>query len=258
MGRKPKKTTTVTTRNRKRAAPKPSETTEPLLTAEPEEELIEAPEAEGEKPFALRGREAVQEALETVAKMPYPGVGLRTIAGILRGELRANWLSYIARTETWGAFFPNPLPAVESFLQELVRAGYIEGSHFPRLTERGQGVLNNQETPTVRRRMKVISPSVRPLLWKLLLLRARLANERKAPGLLKDEVILQLLERQPTTLDELKQLKGVGKFILQRLGEEIVRIIKEFRSSGKEPTDETATAKVKKRGRKKTQKAEKV
>ncbi len=251
MGRKPKKTKVVTTRKRKTAAGKPSEPMDPLLTAELEGELVEAQEVEGEKPFAFRGREAVQEALETVAKMPYPGVGLRTIAGILRGELRANWLSYIARTETWGALFPNPLPAVESFLQDLVRAGYIEGSHFTRLTERGQGVLSNQEAPAVRRRMKVISPSVRPLLWKLLLLRARLANERKAPGLLKDEVILQLLERQPTTLEELKQLKGVGKFILQRLGEEIIRLIQQFRSSGKEPTDETSQPKVKKRGRKK-------
>ncbi|MFN3421768.1 MAG: HRDC domain-containing protein, partial [Armatimonadota bacterium] len=101
-------------------------------------------------------------------------------------------------------------------------------------TERGQRVLENQEIPSVRRRLKLVSRKVRPLLWKLLLLRARLVNERKAPGLFKDEVLLQLLEKQPTTLDELKQIKGIGKFIVQRLGEEIIQIISSFKGNAKD------------------------
>lgn len=204
------------------------ETIEATMAEEP---IGREGEAENEKPILTREGEAVREVLETVAKMPYPGIGLRTIAGILRGETRANWLSYIARTESWGVFFPNPLPIVENFIKELVRLGYLEGTHFVRLTERGKRVLEDQEQPTARRRLKLISRKVRPLLWKLLLLRAKLANERKSPGLFKDELVIQLLEKQPNTLEELKKLKGVGKFIAQNLGEEIVQIIRSFRNS---------------------------
>ncbi|MCX7967649.1 MAG: HRDC domain-containing protein [Armatimonadetes bacterium] len=233
MGRKPKVKSKLTSRSRKRAF-KPSGT-QPLQPNEMEETVTEQEERSGEgSPIIVRGREAVREVLEMVSQMPYPGVGLRTIAGILRGETRANWLSYIARTESWGVFFPNPLPVVEGFIRELIRSGYLEGSHFIRLTERGQRVLENQETPPIRRRLKIVSRKVRPLLWKLLLLRARLVNERKAPGLFKDKVLLQLLEKQPTTVDELKQIKGVGKFIVQRLGEEIVQIINSFKSNAKD------------------------
>ncbi len=248
MGRKPKNTkttkTTVSPRRKKETSPEQLPVSEPLSepltelaeTAGEGRESVEGGEVEEEAPIVVLSREAVQEVLETVARMPYPGVGMRTIAGILRGETRANWLSFIARTESWGAFFPNPLPVVEAFLRELVRAGYLEGSHFVRLTEQGQRVLEGLETPVNRRQLKMVSRKVRPLLWKLLLLRARLVNEGKAPGLFKDEVLLQLLEKQPTNLKELKRLKGVGKFILQRLGKEIVQIIREFRAaSEKEP-----------------------
>ncbi|MCX7642486.1 MAG: HRDC domain-containing protein [Armatimonadetes bacterium] len=235
MGRKPKAQTKLSSRSRRKAIKqKETQSLPSTLQSGEMEEVSEREETTNEeKAIVVRGREAVREVLEMVAQMPYPGVGLRTIAGILRGETRANWLSYIARTESWGVFFPNPLPVVESFIRDLIRSGYLEGSHFIRLTERGQRVLENQETPSVRRRLKLVSRKVRPLLWKLLLLRARLVNERKAPGLFKDEVLLQLLEKQPTTLDELKQIKGVGEFIVQRLGEEIIQLINSFRSNAK-------------------------
>lgn len=237
MGRKPKSQAKVTAKSRKKTPKTEKTLTSPLDFQLDETETIleESMEPEGvgdeEKPIIVSGKEAVHEVLEMVAKMPYPGVGLRTIAGILRGETRANWLSYIARTEGWGVFFPNSLPAVENFLRELIRSGYLEGSHFIRLTEQGQRALENQEMPSVRRRLKLVSRKFRPLLWKLLLLRARLVNERKAPGLFKDEVLLQLLEKQPTTVEELKQVKGIGRFILQNLGNEIVQIIKSFQNA---------------------------
>jgi len=242
MGRKPKAQTTQTTTSSRsrRKSPKPKDpATMPIelqteeAMVEPLGEMMEEGGSDEGSPIIVRSSEAVREVLEMVAKMPYPGIGLRTVAGILRGETRANWLSYIARTESWGVFFPNPLPAVENFIRDLIRAGYLEGSHFVRLTERGQRVLENQETPAVRRRLKLVSRKVRPLLWKLLLLRARLVNERKAPGLFKDEVLLQLLEKQPTTIEELKQIKGIGKFIVQRLGDEIIQIVRSFRNAEK-------------------------
>ena len=79
-----------------------------------------------------------------------------------------------------------------------------------------------------RRSLAVVPRTLRPLLWKLLLLRARLVNERKAPGLLKDEVLLQLLEKRPTKPSELKRLRGVGAFIANELGKDILRVIREF------------------------------
>jgi len=113
-----------------------------------------------EDTFALPGQQITRLVLETVAQMPPPGVGLRTIAGILRGETRANWLSYIARTENWGALFPNSLASVEALLQDLVRAGYIEGKHFVRLTEKGQRALEDaNELPVPRRPLKAVPPS---------------------------------------------------------------------------------------------------
>lgn len=235
MGRKSKASKKASTRSL-RGTSKP-EKTHPSPTELQSEEtdtefLFEETESEDEKrPIFLSSREAVREVLDMVGKMPHPGLGSRTIAGILRGETRVNWLSYIARTESWGVFFPNPLPTVENFIKELIRAGYLEGIHFIRLTERGQRVLENQEVPTVRRRLKVVSKRVRPLLWKLLLLRARLANERKAPGLIKDEVLLQLLEKQPTTIEELKQIEGISEFIIQKFGDEIIQIINSFRGA---------------------------
>ena len=53
-------------------------------------------------------------------------------------------------------------------------------------------------------------------------------NERKAPGLLKDRVLLQLLQHPPKRLRELKKMKGVGAFIANNLGKEIVRVVREF------------------------------
>jgi ribonuclease D len=67
-----------------------------------------------------------------------------------------------------------------------------------------------------------------------------LVNERKAPGLFKDEVLLQLLEKQPTTIEELMQIKGVGKFIVQRLGNEIIQIIQSFRNTEKDKGEENS------------------
>lgn len=202
--------------------------------AAPEGEEVGATES---SLFAASGQEVARLVLETVAQMPYPGVGLRTIAGILRGETRANWLSYIARTENWGALFPNPLASVEAFLRDLVRAGYIEGKHFVRLTDRGQRVLEGSEDPPVPRRpLKAVPRELRPLLWKLLLLRARLVNERKAPGLLKDAVLLALLEKRPTKVSALKGIKGIGAFIARQLGKEIIRIVREFEQSRERPT----------------------
>lgn len=230
MGRRPKRdnaaaaasarqTATTVRRSRKKAAP------EPPIAPEALTEPVATPYITG----TTQGQEVARMVLETVAQMPYPGVGLRTIAGILRGETRANWLSYIARTENWGALFPNSLASVEAFLKDLVRTGYIEGKHFVRLTERGQRVLDGgEEPPTPRRSLAVVPRTLRPLLWKLLLLRARLVNERKAPGLLKDEVLLQLLEKRPTKPSELKRLRGVGAFIANELGKDILRVIREF------------------------------
>ncbi len=227
-----RKTKSPRTRSAEPTRKKRSKRAKAKVTAPAPEEVMLEGEFHEESPedsvTILQGPEAVWEALETVAKMPPPGIGLRTIAGILRGETRANWLSYIARTESWGAFFPNPLPTVEAFLRELIRAGYLEGTHFTRLTEQGQRVLEQQEPPTVRRRLKLIVREARPLLWKLLLLRARLVNERKAPGLLKDAVLLQLLKTRPTDVDALKGIKGVGSFIAQQLGERIVEVVKSF------------------------------
>lgn len=205
-----------------------------------------APEKQPEDSVIItRVNEAVKEALDAVAAMPYPGVGLRTITGILRGETRANWLSYIARTESWGAFLPNPLPAVEAFLRELIRTGYLEGTHFMRITELGQKVLEEGGEPIIRRRIKLVSRSVRPLLWKLLLLRARLVTARKAPGLLKDDALLQILQTKPTSVDELKQLKGIGKFVLSHMGESIVEVVRAFKENSsaqkkEEPAKEKA------------------
>jgi len=108
MGRKPKAQTKATSRSRKKTI-KPTETPSMLSTLQPDEmeEVMEQESvSDEEKAIVIRGREAVREVLEMVSQMPYPGVGLRTVAGILRGETRANWLSYIARTESWGVFFP--------------------------------------------------------------------------------------------------------------------------------------------------------
>lgn len=237
MGRRPKRleisetvslptSSTPSTRRRRSRQTPPS-------TVEPTEELMPGFEGRdldtGDDTFTAPGQQIARLVLETVAQMPYPGVGLRTIAGILRGETRANWLSYIARTENWGALFPNTLGSVESFLRDLVRAGYIEGKHFVRLTEKGQQALEGaDELPVPRRPLRVVPESLRPLLWKLLLLRARLVNERKAPGLLKDSVLLQLLRRPPRRVSDLKKLQGVGTFIADNLGKEIVRIVREF------------------------------
>jgi hypothetical protein len=41
-----------------------------------------------EDAFSLPGQQIARLVLETVAQMPPPGVGLRTIAGLLRGETR--------------------------------------------------------------------------------------------------------------------------------------------------------------------------
>ncbi len=239
MGGKLRSQTKSRGRSRKKTRKRPeSEISSTMLHAqEMSQEMSEEPtehEVTEDKPIIVSEREAVREALEMVAKMPYPGVGLRTIAGILRGEIRANWLSYIARTESWGVFFPNPLPVIENFVRELVRLGYLEGIHFVRLTEKGQRVLENKEPPAIRKKLKLVSQKFRPLLWKLLLLRARLVNKHKAPGLFKDELILQLIEKQPDSLDELKKLKGVGKFIAQNLGEEIVHTILSFQNAQEE------------------------
>jgi DNA-binding PadR family transcriptional regulator len=233
MGRRPKRIDLpadvpspepVTRRSRRRGKAETERLKErPISPTETEMEVGE------EDTFALPGQQITRLVLETVAQMPPPGVGLRTIAGILRGETRANWLSYIARTENWGALFPNSLASVEALLQDLVRAGYIEGKHFVRLTEKGQRALEDaNELPVPRRPLKAVPSSLRPLLWKLLLLRARLVNERKAPGLLKDSVLLQLLQHPPKRLSELKKMKGVGAFIANNLGKEIVRVVREF------------------------------
>ncbi|MCS7223745.1 MAG: HRDC domain-containing protein [Armatimonadetes bacterium] len=174
----------------------------------------------------------VREALSCVAETMPAALSLKTIARILKGEVRSDWLSYIARTESWGTFLPTPLEQVETFLKELVRIGFLKEKRGLHLTEEGQRFLSQDAIslpplPTVR----LVERRHRRLLWKLLLLRGQLSAGRRRSELLADDLILRILKKRPITLEDLAALPGVTPKLVEKAGYQIIALVREVKRS---------------------------
>ncbi len=185
------------------------------------------PVGDGSPASTIKG---VREALSFVADAMPSALSLKTIARILKGEARADWLSYIARTDSWGTFLPTPVEQVQAFLRDLVDLGLLKEGRGLRLTEEGKKFLEQDGAvlPPVTS-VRLVDRRHRRLLWKLLLLRARLTSGRRGSSLLPDDVVLRILRKRPATLDDLSSLAGVTEELIEKAGYDIIALVREAR-----------------------------
>ncbi len=137
-----------------------------------------------------------------------------------------------------------------SVYRQLVAAGYLEADIEAygglRLTELARPLLRNERKIWLRRDTKPVrvkaskaerSASVREAfaganddpLWQILKnKRLQLAREQGVPPyvIFHDSTLLEILNRRPSTLEQLAQISGVGQAKLARYGEAFLKVIK--------------------------------
>ena len=164
-------------------------------------------------------------------------VGVRAIANILLGrEAPGSMVRKLSAHSSFGALASYSRDALEGAIKGLVEAGLLRqddvGNGFPRpvlrLTDYGRGIANtsvppsNHEAP--RRKADVEECFKRLRVW-----RSGIANKRQIPAycIFHDSVLKTLAEQQPSTIDGLRKISGIGSKRLEDYGKAILQVIAE-------------------------------
>jgi ATP-dependent DNA helicase RecQ len=176
-------------------------------------------------------RVLAQKILSCVARVKQTW-GTSHVTAVLTG--RATEKVVAARHDalsTFGLLREEPSAAIRGYIEQLVGAGFLArgGDPYPvlRLTATGTALLRGQgdcllyrevrppssKKPSRARLGGTLAAGVDSDLFDLLrTVRLRLARERGVPPyvIFHDTTLREMVERRPTTLDELQQVYGVG------------------------------------------------
>ncbi len=129
-----------------------------------------------------------------------------------------------------------------SLFRQLVALGYLYVDHERfgaiKLTELSRPLLKGNATLLARKQVKTsragksktkqVATIHQPLMEALKALRKSLAEEQGLPPyvIFHDSTLIQMLEKRPTQLEEMKYISGVGDRKLQQYGKEFIEVIK--------------------------------
>ena len=186
-------------------------------------------------PELFDGTVAVQKALSAI-KRTGERFGANHLIAVLLGEdnERIRSLGH-DKLSVYGVGTEHTSQEWHGILRQLYGLGLAAvGSHGDwQLTEAGWEVMRGNRTvqlrkDTIRRKAESNSSNVKalledadePLFSALKVVRRRLAEAQKVPAyvIFPDRTLLEMVQRKPTSLDELAQCSGVGAKKLERYG----------------------------------------
>ncbi len=196
-------------------------------------------------PETWDGTEAVRKALSCVYRTGQR-FGVNYVIDVLRGadNDRIRQAGHQA-ISTWGIGTELSATQWKSVFRQLVANGYLradpEGYGALVLTEQCRSVLRGEATMELRKdperkasrraaktRTEHSSHISDPVGWEALRAkRKELADDQGVPPfvIFHDTTLQELLERRPTTLDEMSQVSGVGSAKLERYGDIFLEVL---------------------------------
>jgi ATP-dependent DNA helicase RecQ len=194
--------------------------------------------------------------IDTVQKIKN-GVGISTLSMILQGSRNKKLDPYMKSLNSYGKYGHLKICKIKDNVKEIQKDGLIRehnvqygwGTYF-KVSDKGKKWYYNQGK-NVRKAIKKISEFVDLLKFKLSLhkfeyddkfknikskknlkqflldWRKKKANEMNLPQycILKNNVIDNIIHKMPKNINELVNVKGIGKKIIEKYGKEIMHII---------------------------------
>lgn len=164
--------------------------------------------------------------------------GITTVAQVLAGaSTQAVAKNQFDKLSTYGLFHERTMPEIKLLIQRLVATGYIEltASEYPvlKLLPVSYAVLKGQkkvllDIPKEKKKLKAPSTG---LFEHLRAVRKAIAACDHIPPyvVFSDATLRDMVAVHPTTLDEMRTVKGVGEVKLERYGSEFLEAIQNFK-----------------------------
>jgi ATP-dependent DNA helicase RecQ len=185
---------------------------------------------------------AAQKVLSCVARAG-PGFGVRHIADILQGadNARVRSLNH-HQLSTFGLLKDLPRREIQHLTHQLIDQGFLDhtGDPYPvlHLNARSWDVMRGKQTVHLLRAKRRLSlrltsrtpdpdPAHPDLFEALRAVRKQLAQERQVPPfvILHDTTLRELARLTPTTLEQLRQIRGIGERKITDLGPTLLAAI---------------------------------
>ena len=174
--------------------------------------------------------------------------GLAHVADVLLGKANEKVVAYgHAELSTFGLLKHETPAAVRGYIEQLVAGGWLarEGEPYPilKLTAQGAVLLKGDGTCALFREQVPVKGKIRTrgagaasfggdpnLFDKLREVRTRIARERGVPPyvIFHDTTLQQMAERRPSTVDDLRDIYGVGTKKAADFGDEFLDAIRTF------------------------------
>ncbi|MBD3635911.1 MAG: DNA helicase RecQ [Crocinitomicaceae bacterium] len=193
-------------------------------------------------PDFFDGTVVAQKALSAILRTK-ESVGINLLIGILRGSKSIEIFERNYHTiKTYGAGGEYSFKQWQHFINQLISLGALEIAYDDQLklkvTELGNAIIKGMDSInlTAYEERKVASKTKKQesksdpneeLVVALKEWRKHKAKENSVPAyvILHDSSIMDLASKQPTTLDQLKDIQGFGKVKIERLGQDVLDII---------------------------------
>ena len=178
-----------------------------------------------------------QKVLSCIYRM-HERFGIKMVAEVLKGSKSAKMKQFnFTRLSTYGLMKERKLKDISDLIQRLAAMQYlnITESQYPVLTlnKLSWQVLRGQTQ--VMQKMTVVKKAAAKsgLFEALRSLRRELAQKEKLPPymIFSDSTLSQMAQEQPHTLDDFRQLRGVGDFKLQKYGSDFLNLIENYSES---------------------------
>ena len=178
-----------------------------------------------------------QKILSCIFKIPYP-VGIGTVSDILTGSKSKKMFNF-KNMSTYGIMKDNTISKTKELIDALLDKKIIkqEIGKYPvlKLGENAKQILLGLEKVIVKtKHEKDVSndPVIKQdyengLFEKLREWRKELSAKENVPpyAIFSDKVLIDLSTYLPSSIDELKQISGIGEIKLQQYGKQILKII---------------------------------
>lgn len=191
-----------------------------------------------------------QKALSAIYRLK-EDVGMNVLINVLRGAKTANIFSKnYHKIKTYGAGSEHSFKSWQHYINQLINLGFIEIDYTDHLklkiTSPGNNVLkgttkvnlaefSENEIKRSKKTSKDTSknPVNEDVLSKLKALRIELAKVNRVPAyvIFNDKTLQDLLEKLPSTNEELLNIHGMGEKKVERFGNELLEIIAQNKDS---------------------------
>ncbi|HCB92470.1 MAG TPA: DNA helicase RecQ [Selenomonas sp.] len=163
--------------------------------------------------------------------------GITLVAQVLKGSADKRVLELgFEKLSTYGLFKSRSIPDIKLLIQRFVATDYLRlsGSEYPvlQLSDKAVPVLKGEAKvfhSVPKREKAAVAPS--GLFEYLRTIRREIAARENVPPyvVFSDATLRDMIEVNPSTLDDMRMVKGVGEKKLRAYGEEFLKGIRSFR-----------------------------